>query len=155
MTEIRRYQTEDNSALKTLMLQLQANENRLEYDMVEPTPEFADRYISQLLESVEKQRGVTFVAVCDDAVCGFGAAYVESDIEYQFEYLYISDLVVAQEYRDQGIGSRLIEALEAFARESGLTRLHIGVLSANEDAHRLYRKLGFRDLIANMIKPLV
>lgn len=43
----------------------------------------------------------------------------------------------------QGLGTRLLEALDAWAREHGLARLELTVQAHNRAAIALYRKLGF------------
>ena len=48
-----------------------------------------------------------------------------------------------QRYTGQGIGALLLEGLEARAREAGLHRLELTVMSHNERAIALYRKRGF------------
>ena len=57
----------------------------------------------------------------------------------------IQDLVVAQQHRRQGIGGRLIAALENLARARGCTQIGLGVgLYADYGtAQRLYVKLGY------------
>lgn len=47
------------------------------------------------------------------------------------------------EYRDQGIGSRLIQAFFAYLREKNVYGVHLGVFSVNEEAIKFYKKYGF------------
>jgi len=46
-------------------------------------------------------------------------------------------------YRGQGIGRRLAEAAIAAAKDSGMTRIELEVMASNQNAIRLYEKLGF------------
>ncbi len=55
----------------------------------------------------------------------------------------IHDLAVTAECRGQGVGRRLIEAVEAKARELGCGKVTLEVLETNVAAQRLYRRLGF------------
>lgn len=57
----------------------------------------------------------------------------------------ICDLVVAENRRDQGVGTRLIYKLLDVAREHGIQRVEIGAALSNTRALALYRRLGFRD----------
>lgn len=50
---------------------------------------------------------------------------------------------ILQAYTGQGIGSRLLQALEAWALEQGLHRLELTVMTHNERAIALYKKLGY------------
>jgi ribosomal protein S18 acetylase RimI-like enzyme len=47
-------------------------------------------------------------------------------------------------YRHQGLGTRLLAAAMARARESGLERVELEVYESNAPAIALYRKLGFQ-----------
>lgn len=53
-------------------------------------------------------------------------------------------LVVADGYRNLGIGRRLLQAVDRWARESGLLKLSLGVFSSNDRAIHLYRTCGYQ-----------
>ena len=50
---------------------------------------------------------------------------------------------VAKIFRGRGIGTKLIEAMLAWAREKGLRRIELKTFSRNEKAIALYERLGF------------
>jgi putative acetyltransferase len=52
-------------------------------------------------------------------------------------------MAVAREHRGQGVGSALLAAAIASARENGLHKLSLGVFAHNAAAIALYRKFGF------------
>lgn len=57
-------------------------------------------------------------------------------------FLYLEDLVVADEARGEGVGTALMAALAREALERGARRLEWAVLDWNERAIRLYERLG-------------
>lgn len=57
----------------------------------------------------------------------------------------ICNLIVAEGWRGEGIGTALIQRLIGAAREEGLRDVEIGAEEANPRAAALYRRLGFRD----------
>ena len=57
----------------------------------------------------------------------------------------ISDLIVAEAWRDQGIGTALIRYLLDIAQQKGLRQVEIGAQESNRGALKLYRRLGFVD----------
>jgi GNAT superfamily N-acetyltransferase len=57
----------------------------------------------------------------------------------------ISDMVVTQPYRNQGIGTAIIQSLAQVAIRMGAEELEIGAALDNPRAASLYRRLGFAD----------
>ncbi|MGH2881435.1 MAG: GNAT family N-acetyltransferase [Solirubrobacteraceae bacterium] len=57
---------------------------------------------------------------------------------------HVADLAVAAEARRMGVGTALMKAGEAWARERGLPALSLDVWSTNERALTFYRHLGYR-----------
>lgn len=57
----------------------------------------------------------------------------------------ISDLIVAEAYRNRGIGTAIIRYLLAQAINAGITCVEIGAANSNPRALALYRRLGFVD----------
>ena len=55
---------------------------------------------------------------------------------------YLQAIAVDEEYRDQRIGSALLDSIEERARTSGSTRLFLDVAARNKGARRLYERFG-------------
>jgi ribosomal protein S18 acetylase RimI-like enzyme len=56
----------------------------------------------------------------------------------------VESLSVLPEYRGSGVGSALLDRLEAHLRARGARDLILGVLPGNDDAIRLYQRRGYR-----------
>ncbi|WP_345987104.1 GNAT family N-acetyltransferase [Sulfurimonas sp. HSL1-2] len=56
----------------------------------------------------------------------------------------IEDLVVLQEYRKMGVGSRLINKMRFMAQSYGYKRIQLAADIDNENAHNFYTRRGFR-----------
>ena len=69
----------------------------------------------------------------------------------------IHGLVVASAYRSSGIGTALVAAAEAWARERGAQRIVVRSRSTRERAHRFYERLGYdQEKVSHVFgKPLV
>lgn len=55
----------------------------------------------------------------------------------------IHDLVVTSEFRHKGMGLKMLEYIEQFAREKGCCKITLEVLEGNRVARNAYEKFGF------------
>lgn len=67
---------------------------------------------------------------------------------------YIYDLFVEPAARGQGVGTALLRAVEAAARQRGDTELALTVAAHNQTAQTLYAALGFETERLTLSKPL-
>ncbi len=81
-----------------------------------------------------------FIAEMDGQVAGYARLFFNRDENR----LYVSSLYFLPDFQGQGMGSRLLEAAEGYAREKGLDELWIGVMVKNRRALDFYRKVGFQ-----------
>ena len=61
--------------------------------------------------------------------------------------LYVSRLIVKDEYRRQGIGKKLVDFIIRKAQQEGFRELSIGVDLDNDPALRLYVQMGFDRIV--------
>ena len=120
--------------------------------------EIVDVYIPVMLLRCTQCSGKVLVAEVDDEVAGFATILTKvrsEEIEDgDIEYGLVSDLVVAGEYRQRGIGRKLLEAAESYARANDVRWLRIGVLADNHSADGLYDSMGFNKLYVEREKTL-
>jgi ribosomal protein S18 acetylase RimI-like enzyme len=152
--EIRAFAPPDLAGVIDLMLQLQKFERQLVPDHAAPDQSFGEWYVARLLREIEEHEGALLVATRDGALCGFCAGFVDEDAEARSHYFYIAELSVAEKMRGQGIGTRLIQAMEDVARARGHHTAVIGVLAASRRVHALYNRLGYRDRAVRLRKKL-
>lgn len=79
------------------------------------------------------------VALCDGTLAGFAM----TSLLHQETVAEVEGLVVAREYRRQGIGRALIGACLDWATGAGASDVRLEVRGSNEAAIALYRGLGF------------
>lgn len=101
-----------------------------------PLAQFRDSFQRALRAQAARTR-VLLVAEKGSSLVGSGQL-----IAYNHK-IEIADLIVAEPYRNQGIGSALIEVLIRLAGYTPFEEVEIGVMAGNERALALYRKLGF------------
>jgi ribosomal protein S18 acetylase RimI-like enzyme len=68
--------------------------------------------------------------------------------------LFFTNLAVVPEHRRQGIATRLVERVEAHARERGLEQVGLEVTDTNHAALRLYDRMGYRIVSTRRYGPV-
>jgi ribosomal protein S18 acetylase RimI-like enzyme len=90
--------------------------------------------------------GFALVAEEDGALAGYAMVRLHEgpDDSWAFEQRYaeVWTLVVAERARGRGIGSALLDAVDAELARRGIHDLVIGVMEGNDDARRLYERRG-------------
>jgi len=117
-----------------------------------------EQRVAQRVEEIRGDKGFpteAFVAKTED---GTQAGYVwtaktHHDFTGQLEASLPSQYV-AEAYRNQGLGQRLMERAEEWARQQGLPRISLSVGEHNKVAQNLYKILGFRVEMLRMTKEL-
>jgi ribosomal protein S18 acetylase RimI-like enzyme len=102
-----------------------------------------------LSETVED--GVALIAELDDRPVGFVFCVLG---DRGRKTAHVTDFYVRPEARGQGIGAALLGALLEPARTAGLDHVSLEVLVRNNDARRLYERLGFAAVDMFMVAPL-
>jgi GNAT superfamily N-acetyltransferase len=82
------------------------------------------------------------LAVEGERVVGLASVYADIlSIRYG-PRCWLQDLVVTSTHRSRGVGGKLIEAANEWAREHGCTHLELASGDGRKDAHRFYRAQG-------------
>ena len=79
------------------------------------------------------------------AVAGYIALTFGWSIEYQGRDAFVDDLYLRRDFRGRGLGTRVMEEVEAEARALGVQALHLEVARDNRAGQALYFRRGFRD----------
>lgn len=110
----------------------------------------ANSYIHNMLrrEVIEHQEGKRIIFIALDKLTIVGTVqFVPRHDDIQLadgnSTAYLQSLLVDKNYRRQGIGYRLVKAVEYEAIERNFLRLTIMVDSENSAALNLYQKMGF------------
>jgi GNAT superfamily N-acetyltransferase len=85
-------------------------------------------------------RSVCYIAMDEDAACGIVAGKCDDNRAQQ---AWLMSMWVAPAYRRTGLGARLVNAVEQWARNQGVTELRLMAVSTNVGAMRFYERCGF------------
>ena len=151
---------DENAHLKGVqecLIELQDFERSLDPRMPSGA-EIVDDYVPHMLNRCTHCHGKVFVAEVNEEVAGFATIFTKVKSEEiedgEIEYGLVSDLVVASKFRQRGIGKKLLEAAESYARSKEVRWLRIGVLAENYSAGGLYDSMGFKILYIEREKDL-
>lgn len=64
----------------------------------------------------------------------------------------LSTVVIASSARRQGLGRRLIDAVEHYAHENGASEVLLEVMQFNQSAINFYRAMGYGDFSTKLVK---
>lgn len=80
------------------------------------------------------------IAIDEGKIVAFLSIEVHHEEE---EYVYLDDLSVTEQYRNQGIGTTLIRNAEKYAKDINIHEICFHVEKSNTAAFRLYQRLGY------------
>ncbi|HTE50482.1 MAG TPA: GNAT family N-acetyltransferase [Kofleriaceae bacterium] len=126
----------DLDALLLLVEQFQECE-RIPFDA-----EAARQHLAHLLE--DPRLGQVLLAEQSDAAIGYAILTYGYDLEFGGMDAYLTDLFLVEIERDRGVGTWLLGKVEESARTAGVQALHLMVAPANQRAHHVYYRAGFR-----------
>lgn len=104
---------------------------------------YEDAYARKLIDRVQKYaiegRGLGIVVEDASRLIAYGQMTLWTTCAE------ISDLIVSESYRGQGIGTAMIQHLTQHARAMFMDCIEIGAMNSNVRALDLYRRMGFED----------
>jgi ribosomal protein S18 acetylase RimI-like enzyme len=119
-----------------------------------PGPDMTEDYVVALEAQLAAKGddGALFVAeAVDGTVIGFATCFIDEDeLEQKPRQLRIEDVAVTGNARRHGVGRALVAAACDFARERGIRRVVLSVLTTNDEATATYAALGFQPVLLTL-----
>lgn len=106
-------------------------------------------YSEQNVDGYENGYLDKFFDACEDWICvaevnDSVVAYLSIEVHHEQEkFIYLDDLCVFKKYRNNGIGTDLIQTAERFAEETDISTIILHVDKSNSSALNLYIRLGY------------
>jgi GNAT superfamily N-acetyltransferase len=95
-----------------------------------------------LRDAIENAQSTILVAESEGELLGICSAYLDLNSVRFGRRCWVEDLAVHPERRSAGIGGRLLDEAEAWARARGATHLELDTGIAREEAQRFYERRG-------------
>lgn len=147
----------DLQEIRSCVVELQDYECQLDPRM--PSGEsIADEYLEDMKRKCEEHEGRIFLFEIDGSIAGFVSvlAKVSSGVlnDGNLVCSCIDDVIVKDEFRRLGVGKKLIEAAESFARSKNARWLRLSAMAGNTSARKLYSSVGYSELYIDYEKEL-
>lgn len=137
---IRKIDITDSEDYLNMLYKLDNETRFMMYEPEERSTEIKD--IEELIESMNKTNSLLLVAEENSSIVGFLSA--ERGIYNRVKHsAYIVTGILAG-FRGRKIGTGLFKELDVWAVENNIARLELSVMTHNEAALRLYKKIGFK-----------
>jgi len=114
-------------------------------------PDFVGRKIEALSQST---KGRILVAIFDSQITGVLSMHIILLFHQEGNLCRITALVLKEKFRRTGIGRKLMESAEVFARVNDCIRIEITSGEHRTDAHIFYTKIGYRKVSKRFLKDL-
>ena len=107
-------------------------------------------------ELAQPDDDVLFLVAEDDTlgVVGIVFANIYDDYFTKRQAAYVEVLAVSAEAQGQGVGRRLMDAVDEWARTRGFYRVELTVFANNRRARRFYASLGFREEFVRCVREM-
>lgn len=131
-----------------------------QFKLLQVTENFEKDYYKFIKMLFKVNYGLLTVAYKDNIPIGFALGYVWNKpcdlVSLQKETIRaeLYDLFVDEPYRNQDVGSTLARITERYYKNLGCTHFVVGLLESNYGAYRLYKRLGFKDNVLELMKEL-
>ena len=117
------------------------------YELGRPKPEndsdvdFFRKLARNYVNNSDKQ---ILVAICDDVkIVGIVSVVFLSRLNQTLMEMYIPELIVLEEYQNQGIGKKLIESCISLAKNAKCYRIRLESSNQRTQSHEFYTHIGF------------
>ena len=110
-------------------------------------PGFSEKMQNVIYEIWNDPEQEIVVAEQEDVICGFAVLHhihrPGNPAKWEQDYLDIDEFCVDEAFRRQGVATKMIAFIRAFAAEKGFHRIELNMWEFNQDALAFYEAAGF------------
>ncbi len=141
--KIREIQPKDNPKIAKVIRKI-----LIEFGVPKVGTAYADKILDTLYEAYDTENAIYYVIEKKGEI--FGGAGIKKLDNYEGNVCELQKMYFLPEARGIGLGSKMMETCLQKAKEFGFEQCYLETLPYMEDARKLYRKAGFKDLDAPM-----
>ena len=148
--EIRKAKKEDVKDIQKLRYLLAKYEKDLGLNIV--IPEWAYTDVGEKDFNYFLNEQYIFVAIEDNKIVGFITGEIfKKKAWYNVQLGEINNIFVLEEYRQKGIGKKLVKTMIDTFKQEGITNIDLYTFGNNIDAIKFYEKIGFKKYNVQML----
>lgn len=152
------YEPKYDNAIKELFIELQehiVDIDKEHFNIIGSN--YGEEYFRKTIDEINNYEGKMYLYKDDDQICGLVVGLINNDEEEEYDFRApkrgrFSELVVSKKCRSNGIGGKLLTAMEDYLESVGCKNILIGVFAYNEGAINFYEKHGYHTRMIEMIK---
>lgn len=141
--KIREIQLKDNKKIAKVIREI-----LVEFGVPKMGTAYADKILDTLYEAYDTEKAIYYVIEKEGEI--FGGAGIKQLDNYEGNVCELQKMYFLPEARGIGMGSKMMETCLKKAKEFGFEQCYLETLPYMEEARKLYRKAGFKDLDAPM-----
>jgi putative acetyltransferase len=141
--KIREIQLKDNPKIAKVIRKI-----LIEFGVPKVGTAYADKILDTLYEAYDTEKAIYYVIEKEGEI--FGGAGIKQLDNFEGNVCELQKMYFLPEARGVGLGSKMMETCLQKAKEFGFEQCYLETLPYMEDARKLYRKAGFKDLDAPM-----
>jgi len=147
MTNIRLATLSDLEKIKELNHKLFIKEHRDFDNTLDCDWSFTDRATDYFSGRIEGKNGCAFVAEVEGEVVGYLVGGLGRNPTRQLNGSLgeLENIFVEEDFRDQGLGKKLVEAFDRWCQDNQVTRVKVVVSAGNTKGLSFYKREGFFD----------
>lgn len=123
------------------------------------TDNYGHLYLKKTLEEVKKYNGKLLLYKIDQDILGLVVGLINNDAEDSYDFKAprrgrITELIVSEKKRSQGIGKKLLKAMEGYLISQECSDVLLGVFAYNDSALKFYEENGYHVRMLEMTKKI-
>lgn len=106
-----------------------------------------------LMSALENEENEIFVYEENGVIKGYALISKmlrDTPLKIRKKVCLVDQLAVSEKYRHGGVGTKLLEHIKSYVKDNDFDVLKIGVIAKNNNAYRLYEKMGFEPKLITM-----
>lgn len=152
------YDSKYDEEIKNLLVELQEHLEAIDkegYNIV--GEEYREKCFEDAMKLISDKQGKIMLYEEDGRIVGLIMGIIYNEEEKRYDFVAprrgrITELVVAKEYRNKGIGKELLNKMRDHLKSKGCEKILIAVFGYNEKAIEFYKENGFHMRMMDMIE---